>query len=112
MGEPEGAATAECALTAARAAGDEAAAAAAELHLMAALLRGQYGPARVDEAAGTITLQVGAGTRGVGGDGGAERRERKQGEGAGHRQNGKFANALELLLVQCRAPCLPRLCSE
>ncbi len=66
MGEPEGAATAECALTAARAAGDDAAAAAAELHLMAALLRGQYGPARVDEAAGTITLQVGRRGRGVG----------------------------------------------
>ncbi len=71
VGEPEGAATAECALTAARAAGDDAAAAAAELHLMAALLRGQYGPARVDEAAGSITLQVGVGPGRGGGEVGA-----------------------------------------
>lgn len=42
----------------ARAAGDETAAAAAELHLMAALLRSQYGPAMVDEGAGLIRLTV------------------------------------------------------
>ncbi|PNH09617.1 Cleavage and polyadenylation specificity factor subunit 3-I [Tetrabaena socialis] len=58
VGEPAGAATAESAMLRARADGDEASAAAAELHLMAALLRGQFGPAAVDEAAGSISLSV------------------------------------------------------
>lgn len=42
----------------ARAAGDEAAAAAAELQLIAALLRSQYGPAVVDEAEGCVSVSV------------------------------------------------------
>lgn len=55
---PAAATKAEAALHAARSAGDEDAAAVAELHLMAALLRSQYGPAHVDEEEGSIELSV------------------------------------------------------
>lgn len=58
IGEPPEATSAESAMLAARAAGDEAAAAAAELHLIGALLRGQFGPAAVDEAGGLVRLDV------------------------------------------------------
>ncbi|KXZ41549.1 hypothetical protein GPECTOR_400g230 [Gonium pectorale] len=58
VGEPPAATSAEAAMLRARAAGDEAAAAVAELHLLAALLQSQYGPAAVDETAGVVSLTV------------------------------------------------------
>ncbi|GIL46993.1 hypothetical protein Vafri_3840 [Volvox africanus] len=58
VGEPVEATNAESAMIRARAAGDEAAEAAAEVQLIAALLRSQYGTAAVDEAGGSISLTV------------------------------------------------------
>ncbi|GIL98418.1 hypothetical protein Vretimale_3784 [Volvox reticuliferus] len=58
VGEPVEATNAESAMIRARAAGDEAAEAAAELQLIAALLRSQYGTAVVDESGGSISLTV------------------------------------------------------
>lgn len=57
-GEPPGAARAEEARRKALAAQDIDAAVAAELQLIAALLRAQFGPATIDTAAETITLMV------------------------------------------------------
>lgn len=59
-GSPPGLEAADTLWRAARTAGDKEAAERAELHIIAALMRAQFGPAQVDEETGVIKVQVGA----------------------------------------------------